>query len=296
MFLFEELRINDFWKLQAGARYDFVSYDAEGSSQDEFNPFGASVGAIWDPTGESDYSVGLSFAFTQRAPSVSELYADGAHIARQIFEVGDEDLDLEESYAFELTMKKNTGFITGMLNLFVQDYDEYINLSSLGEEEDGLDVFQYESVRANFWGFESEAVFHIHEIVELWEHNIDLDVQVDFVRARDRSSSEELPRIPPLRTIIGLDYEYKHLFGARVEGVFVSEQDKTAQFEVPTDSYELLNADMSYKVSSYDGGDLTFYVKGTNLTDEEARVHSSFLKDLAPLRGRSVLFGLRGEF
>ena len=296
VFLFEELPLNDFWKLQAGARYDFVRYKAQGVSSDEFNPIGLSTGVIWNPTGNSEYTVGLSFAYTQRSPSSTELYASGAHAARQIFELGDSNLDVEESYGFDLTMKKNTGMVTGVLNLFAQDYDEYIDLVGTGEEQDGLAVFNYESVRALFWGFETEATLHLHEALGLWTHDLDLEIQVDFVRAKNRTTSGDLSRIPPLRTIVGLDYQYKFLFGARVEGVFVSKQDQTAEFELPTDDYQMLNAHMNLNVPMYADYELAFYIRGTNLTNEEARVHTSFLKELAPLRGRSVLFGVRGSF
>jgi iron complex outermembrane receptor protein len=37
-------------------------------------------------------------------------------------------------------------------------------------------------------------------------------------------------------------------------------------------------------------------LKGTNLTDTEARVHTSFLKDIAPRPGRSFALGVRGYF
>jgi iron complex outermembrane receptor protein len=37
-------------------------------------------------------------------------------------------------------------------------------------------------------------------------------------------------------------------------------------------------------------------LRGANLTDEEARNHVSFLKDLAPLPGRDVRLGLRVAF
>lgn len=296
IFLFEEVEINDFWKFLAGLRYDFVSYKADGFSRDEFNPIGLSTGFAWDPTGRNDYSLGLSFAYTERAPSLSELYADGEHLARQIFEVGDPNLDLEQSYGLDLTMKKNTGLLTGILNFFVQDYDQYINLAGSPIEEDGLRVFNYESTRTLFWGFEAETTLHLHKILELWTHDLDLDLQVDYVRAKNRSNSEDLPRIPPLRTIIGLDYKYKSFFGAGIEGVFVSKQDRTAEFELPTNSYQMLNAHLTLSLPYYKGCDLEFYIRGTNLSDQEARVHSSFLKDLAPLRGRSVLFGIRGVF
>ena len=38
------------------------------------------------------------------------------------------------------------------------------------------------------------------------------------------------------------------------------------------------------------------YVKGTNLTDEEARDHLSFLKEVLPLEGRGVVVGFRTTF
>jgi iron complex outermembrane receptor protein len=41
---------------------------------------------------------------------------------------------------------------------------------------------------------------------------------------------------------------------------------------------------------------LNFFLQGKNLLDEEMRVHTSFLKDFAPLAGRALVAGLRGNF
>jgi iron complex outermembrane receptor protein len=38
------------------------------------------------------------------------------------------------------------------------------------------------------------------------------------------------------------------------------------------------------------------FMDGTNLLDEEARPHTSFLKDLAPRPGRGIAFGVRAFF
>jgi len=38
------------------------------------------------------------------------------------------------------------------------------------------------------------------------------------------------------------------------------------------------------------------FLRGSNLTDREARPHPSFLKDLAPLPGRSLTAGVRLAF
>lgn len=296
IFLFEELELNENWKLQFGGRYEYAHYDAAGLSSDDFHPFSLSSGVVWDPTAENDYMVGLTFAYTQRAPSFTELYADGVHVARQAFEVGDQNLDKEQSWGFDLSFRKNTGMITGLLDVFVQDYDDYINLAGTGEEEDDLPVFNYENINAIFWGFETEVIFHLHEAIGFQEQELDFGVQVDYVRARNQSDSDDIPRIPPLRTIVGLEYGYKELGRARVEGVFVEEQDDVAEFELPTDSYQLLNAMVEVDIPVEEDFQIALFVRGTNLTDDEARVHSSFIKDLAPLRGRAFLFGTRTTF
>lgn len=41
---------------------------------------------------------------------------------------------------------------------------------------------------------------------------------------------------------------------------------------------------------------MTIYIKGNNLTDQEARDHSSYLKDQAPLSSRSFSIGVRARF
>ena len=73
------------------------------------------------------------------------------------------------------------------------------------------------------------------------------------------------------------------------------EQDRIAQQETTTDGYTLVDASISYDLSVLNQ-DLSLYLKGTNLTDTEARVHSSFLKNIAPRPGRSFAVGIRGYF
>ncbi len=78
-----------------------------------------------------------------------------------------------------------------------------------------------------------------------------------------------------------------------IDATFAADQDNIAENELPTDSYTLLNASVSY---SFDDSDVFVYLRGTNLLDEDIRQHTSPLKDLAPQPGRSILAGLRWEF
>ena len=66
-----------------------------------------------------------------------------------------------------------------------------------------------------------------------------------------------------------------------------------AENELPTESYTLLSAEVSY---AFDQPNVFLFLRGTNLGDEDARQHTSPLKDLVPLPGRSVEFGVRYDF
>ncbi len=101
-----------------------------------------------------------------------------------------------------------------------------------------------------------------------------------------------LPRIPPLRVGAGLHYSTSN-FDAGIEATWHDNQDRVADFELPTDSYALISAEASYRL---DEAGVLLFVRGTNLGDEDARRHSSPLKDIAPLPGRSFHAGVRWDF
>jgi iron complex outermembrane receptor protein len=289
LFGFQEIPINDELKYNLGGRVEYVDRDPINLGAKDFVPFSFSTGPEWSFA--EQYLAGVSFAYTQRAPSTIELFSNGAHLARGIFEVGDPSLDKEASWGFDLSVKKKEGIVTGGVTPFVQIFTDYINLAGTGEEEGGLKVARYENIEAEHLGFETEAALHFDRLFDIKGHELALEGQVDYVRAKERGSDNYLPRIPPLRTITRLKYGQDR-FSTFVEGVFVNAQNDVAPFEIETDSYNLLNAQVEYELVE----NLSLFARGSNLTDEEARVHTSFLKDVAPLRGRSFLFGVRGRF
>ena len=117
----------------------------------------------------------------------------------------------------------------------------------------------------------------------------------DLVRARNTTDSENLPRITPIRTKLGLNYSYKD-YSSYVNTTFVESQSRVSQFELPTESYNLLDLGLSYKFNLKEKRFVELFLKGTNLANDEARVHNSFLKDQAPLRGRAIFTGITANF
>ncbi|MEZ0388522.1 MAG: hypothetical protein ACAI34_15730, partial [Verrucomicrobium sp.] len=125
-------------------------------------------------------------------------------------------------------------------------------------------------------------------------HDLYLEFKGDYVHAQNLTDNEPLPRITPLRLTGALAYAGPVL-GARIEVERVQSQDRVAAFESATAGYTFLNADLSYNLVSGPVA-YNFYVRGTNLTDERAREHTSFLKDILPLAGRGVVIGVKTSF
>jgi len=80
-----------------------------------------------------------------------------------------------------------------------------------------------------------------------------------------------------------------------VEAIWYDDQDKTAEFEEATDGYTLVNLGVNYTTQMADM-EWQLFMRADNVFDEDARVHTSFLKDDAPLPGRNIQFGIRAYF
>ena len=288
-FVFEEIpgqRID----FQFGARYENqdVSVDDAGLPDLSFDGLSASVGTIYRP--RDGYIIAASLARATRLPTSPELYANGPHIATAQFEIGSVDLEEETSLGLDLSIRKTTGRLRGQLNLFNNTFDGFIYDAPTAEEQEGLRVFRYTQADATFRGFELEG--HT-EVWHAGESHLELEAGLDYVQAR-LDDGGNLPRIPPLRTSLGLRFE-SGPYSALAEVRRFSEQDDVAELEEATDAYTLVNAMVSYRFfTSNVVHDVM--LRGSNLTDELARQHTSPLKEVAPLPGRDFTLSYRVTF
>jgi iron complex outermembrane receptor protein len=260
------------------------------------DPTSVSAGLLWNIDEKEVYTISSSLAYAERAASPVELFSDGTHFARRIRELGDPTLSKERSTGIDLAFRKNTGWLTASVTPFFQYFEDYINLQAQQGVQEEFPLYRYESVGANFWGGEFLSSLHVDELVPLNGHRFTIDLQSDMVRTRNRDTDGYIPRTPPLRNIIRARWELPRSVQFMTEGVFIESQRRLAAEELPTNGYGILNSEVSYAFREEDSPSLRVFLRGTNLTNEEARVHSSFLKDLAPLRGRSLLLGFRGTF
>ncbi|MAW91308.1 MAG: hypothetical protein CL575_09785 [Altererythrobacter sp.] len=270
------------------------------------DPFSASIGATLNVT--DAYSIALSLAHTERAPNVRELFADGSSLATNSYEVGllatefvsfylpeelfdYEDDVLERARAVNLTFRKAGGPLEFEVGAFYQDVDNYIFARLLETEfttGQRHDFLLYTTADAEFYGLDGHVSYQL-------DPGSRIIVFGDYVATNLTDDDDNLPRIPPGR--LGARYEYvAGPLSADVEYYRTFEQDEAAAYETPTDGYNMVNATIAYRIDMGEGANLELYARGSNLTNELAYVHTSFVKDQSPLRGRNVVLGIRTQF
>ena len=309
LFLFEEATLQPLtWQLGARLERQGIALEDGSSLTRKETVMSASTGMVWNL--DEAWTLSLSLAHAERAPNAQELFAKGAHIGTKAYELGDAGLKPEKSLALDLTLRRRAGFVTGSLTVFANQFRGFIFEQPSGliaiEGEDGyqlvsptdpaaidggLAVFNFAQQDARFYGGELETVVHL---LHTAGQQLDVTLGADLVRARNTSDDTNLPRITPVRFKTGVAWT-KGLYSIGGDVQWVSHQRHVAPHETPTAGYTLVSAYASYRLTVRQ---LIFdlYVRGANLGDEEARMHTSFLKEVAPLPGRSITVGLRTSF
>ncbi|GIX34396.1 MAG: hypothetical protein KatS3mg126_0175 [Lysobacteraceae bacterium] len=174
--------------------------------------------------------------------------------------------------------------------LYTTRFDRFIFLADTGLERDGLPLRIWQQGDARFHGFEIE----FNKTLGEWDSGRwELGLSADAVRARLEQGGD-LPRIPAARIGGQLRWELGG-WRARIGVMRHADQDRVASFERPSRGYTLVDAGLSYHFD-VDTTGWEVFLEGSNLSDQEARPHTSLLKDLAPLPGRNLQFGVRAFF
>ena len=281
-------------RMSAGARYENVKREPVSGRHRTFDLGSGSVGAAWPFV--PGYSVGATLSYAQRAPAIEELYSAGPHDATATFDIGNPDFDKETSRNVELTLQKNTGLVRWKTNLFRNNIDNYIfgRIGSDLVDEDGnpgdeLRTRTFEQRRARIHGAEAELTYN--QTGAGWSGRLFGDTS----RGKLADGGGNLPLQPADR--IGASVGYRE--GAWRGGlslVHARGQDRLAANEQQTTpAYNQLDANLSY-TQRVQGLDLTWFALAKNILNDDIRLSTSVLKDIAPLPGRRVVLGVRTAF
>ncbi|MAZ89026.1 MAG: hypothetical protein CL693_15470 [Cellvibrionaceae bacterium] len=289
LFWIEEKHWQHQW-IEFGLRYEHQSIDPDSASSIDHDATSISAGYHWSL--EDVHQFSISASRSERAPSLEELFSDGAHIANQSYDLGDQDLDLETSQNIDLGYQRQpaeTGLVRDLkINVFYNQIDDFIFQRNTGEEdhESELIIFAYEQEDVVFEGVEAELNLAFND-------QFGLRLFGDAVRA-EFDQGGDVPRISPDRLGAEFTIEQSLWFGS-LQVIEVSEQDRAGDGEESTDGYTRLDAQINVPLQIGDNSGLLF-LRTDNLLDEEIRHSTSFLREVAPEAGRSFTAGVRLSF
>lgn len=241
------------------------------------------------------WSIGGVVMHSFRPPSSEELFSQGPHIAAFTFEIGNPDIDPERGIGSELFVRYRGSRSSLEVAGFYNDFSRYIYPRDTGRESvpfPTLNEFQFESTKAELFGFEAQAEQQL-------SRSLVAQVSAAYTRGNRDLSDEEaelqpqlrdrdpLPMVPPFTVTGGLTWFRSGLsIGSSVR--YSAAQNRPAQFEEPTDSYVVLNANAEYRHTT--SGNLlhTFSIRGQNLLNQEYRNHLSRLKEIFPEPGINI--------
>ena len=308
LYVYEELPLNQH-KMTFGLRHGKHVVESKGGGEEDqfgnpsrkkFNTNNAAIGGLYALN--EQWSLTGNLSHNERAPSYFELFAKGVHIATGTYQEGQPDLKKEKSNGLDGQIRWKSGQDSLTFGAYFNKFSNYIGLLSTNtgkivhEEEETYVTHKtsiFSGIKAEFKGVELEGKTMLTDYVQF-------NVRGDYVDAKDKTNGGYVPRISPLKLSVGLKYEFDR-FGARLDVLHAFKQDRVASNynyqgnkELMTDAYTNVSMMATYKLPTQ--LNLEAFTRANNLLDEEIREHTSFLKDIAPMGGRSIMFGLRGEF
>lgn len=319
------------WQVELGARHDRSRVEAgaepllpDRASRRDFSTNHFSGALRWNLIDSFTMRLGLDQA--QRAPTPEELYSNGLHVATSTIEIGNDQLKPETARRAEFGLDWRGERLRVGASAWMARYSDYLYLASLLKPDTdgvlvpatdgGTPIQVWNQSGARFHGFEVEAQATLFEGDA---GHFDVRLFGDMVRGRlsgrglqdkeigmphgdhlRRHSGQvatggNLPRIAPARIGGELRWEAP-VWRTSLGAVRTLEQDRTAVGETATPGYTLVNAHFALHGDTAAGNGWEIFLEGHNLLDAEARPHTSFLKDVAPLAGRGFVGGMRFMF
>ena len=226
----------------------------------------------------------IGFSNVERAPTSLELLMNGKHMAIQRHEIGSVALNSEESSNIDLELSYNLNDIEFNFLYFQNDVDNYIYLldDPNGTEIEHVLIARHSQRDAEFDGYE----FSVSSDFNIFDGNLAVLIGKDFVDGIFTDGTN-IPRITPSRNIYSFTYSQNDM-SIDLSVKDVKRQTDVAAGESQTAGFELIDLLVSKSFSLNSENDFTLSFFGSNLTDEIARNHTSYVKNEVPLAGRNL--------
>ncbi|MBV7440371.1 TonB-dependent receptor [Weeksellaceae bacterium TAE3-ERU29] len=240
-----------------------------------------------------------SYAHSERAPEVNELYAGNNHYSIGIEENGDDKLNKEFVNSVEIGGGISLYGLKIDVNLYKNFYRNYIYLGHTGIGRNGLVVKEWRASDTDIYGMELNAKY-TYDFGNYGEWSIsgfyDLvkNENISDNSQRKFTDGDYMPNMPTSRFGFGLDGKVNK-FEINIGAQHYLEQKylgKMLFLEIPMPEFTMLDARVSYN-SEISNIKTEYYVFGKNLLNQEARPQNSLMKYLSPLPGINIGAGVK---
>lgn len=285
------------WIFELGLRYDREEREPAVAGPDRsFNAFSGALSGLYQFNDAWQFGVALSRS--ERAPSIEELYSNVGndfdelvlHAATGAYEIGNTELDTEISQNVDLSLRWTGDASFASLQVYYNDFGDYINLVNTGVELGEDPVREFEQTDAEFVGLEFDSEVALGSLAGgEWYAGLFGDIT-----RGELDNGDDVPRLPPMRIGIKVGWESDRLsLWTRV--LDAADQDRPGANEEETPGFTRWDAGAEYTL---DMGrqDLLLSLSLNNITDEEIRLSSSFLRDVAPEAGFGVVAAVTLRF
>ncbi|MCX7544733.1 TonB-dependent receptor domain-containing protein [Marinicella gelatinilytica] len=243
------------------------------------------------------FSLPIHLSSAQRLPTAEELFSNQSgndelipHLATGSFEVGNPALQAEVSNNLDVGLKYRKDQWAANLNAFYNQMDDFIFLAFSGQMIDDWPVYHYSQQNATFKGFEADIAYSFDDV---YNNQWRVKLFTDATTAK-LNTGDYVPRIPANRFGVSADW-WRGAWSAQLKTMRVNKQDHLASGELPTDAYTQVDFSLN-RLQITANNEWLWFIKGSNLLNEDIREHASFIKDKAPRPGRSITAGLRVSF
>ena len=276
--------------IEAGIRYEHAGINPKADARSRtFGTVSVSGGINYTP--REHLALALSASRSVKIPDAVELYANGPHVATRAFEIGNENLHVETALSLDASTHLHFDRFDATATAFYLRFSDFVFLQNTPDVEEAFRLFYVSQADAQFSGFEFLADT---ELLHMGDRHASLRLWSDYTHAVQLEDDEALPRIPPFRIGASLRFEQGPLY-LGVSVTHVSDQSRVVAYEEETPGFQAIDASVRYRLFARSTAH-EFGLQGHNLTNAVARMHTSFLKDIAPRPGRDFRLTYRFLF
>lgn len=263
-------------------------------------------------------SLRLSYSQTERAPPVEELLSLGPHFATRSFTIGNfiltnetsTNIDLGISYQnalfeFNANVYRNkiANYIYQQLDvldhpilgqlIFLYDIESRAVLLNCVQVSQCFPIYRTRQQDAVFQGFETEFTVNLPVFFDIYSH---VSFFSDSVRAYFVEDGQgDVPRVPPRRLGLKFDAEWGN-FSLNSRWTKALTQKRPGLGDTATAGFDRIDVTVNYQQETNIGEEMMVFFKLKNISDDEIRHSTSFIRSFTPEPGRSLEAGIQWTF